>query len=743
MTSNKSIGRKPAVSGWAIIIFWALSATTTYGYLYGQPVHLTAEEMANLFGPDGCLQGVLTMADMQPPPIQDTTITTCAAGGDQCPPSAETQEKESLQASSYTANFKEKTPMCLVNELARYNKISHQYRLTEEQGPPHQKRFMVTLKLGDEEYAAEGASIKKAQHAAASNALKLTKYDHPPPKASKNSRLSKGNITPTVELNALAMRRGEPTVYTIIEPTPDARFNQYHYDHRGIYNQGRFPVPNSNMSYTRRTGSGRGTQGRFGPPMHDNQRAFGRNGAATFRVSVKVGDRTFEGEGITAQAARHDAASKALDELRHLPVEENRINKGFSPLSECEDFGSCVESDSSSDLKSPISLVHELALKRNLSVTFQVIDEKGPPHMRTFVTRCQVADSFVTTGEGNGKKISKKRAAEKMLEELRTLPPTTTVNASGLSGSMNRMKRKTNPTKKKSRNLIRAVNPTTTQEKPETEVVDEINPISRLIQIQQAKKEKEPVYTLKEERGGPRKKEFVIEVSVGEYSFNGTGPNKKLAKRNAAEGLLQEMGYSTPTTQPGYRKMNMYMNHEKQNVGGSGGRQLVPGVLLMTDNTRSSSTGSNGNSGFSNLQTTAALAKEYINGGNQNQNEIRPNSGDGMTGVRPKDQLMYLAKLLGFTVQYSDFPKGNHSEFLSLVSLSTEPPHVCHGSGKTTDQSHDQAALTALRALSKMGLDTVAPMKKENSQSGDGLYGSNIAPSAEVKASYVNGASSK
>ncbi|XP_039301223.1 double-stranded RNA-binding protein Staufen homolog isoform X2 [Nilaparvata lugens] len=712
MTSNKTIGRKPAVSG------------------------------------------VLTMADTQPPPIQDTTITTCAAGGDQCPSSAETQEKESLKASNYTANFKEKTPMCLVNELARYNKISHQYRLTEEQGPPHQKRFMVTLKLGEEEYAADGASIKKAQHAAASNALELTKYDHPPPKASK-SRLTKGNITPTVELNALAMRRGEPTVYTIIEPAPDARFNQYPYDNRGFYNQGRFPVPN-NMSYTRRNGSGRGAQARFGHHMHDNQRAFGRNGATSFRVSVKVGERTFEGEGITAQAARHDAASKALDELRHLPVEENRVAKGFSPLSECEDFGSCVENDSSSDLKSPISLVHELALKRNLSVTFQVIDERGPPHMRTFVTRCQVADSFVTTGEGNGKKVSKKRAAEKMLEELRTLPPTTTVNASGMSGSMNRMKRKTNPTKKKSRNLIRAVNPTTTQEKPETEVADEINPISRLIQIQQAKKEKEPVYTLKEERGGPRKKEFVIEVSVGEYSYNGTGPNKKLAKRNAAEGLLQEMGYSTPTTQPGYRKMNMYMNQEKQDgfmnqdkqksktAGGSGGRQLVPGVLLMTDNTRSSSTGSNGKSGFSNLQTTAALAKEYINGGNQNQNEVRSNSGDGMSGVRPKDQLMYLAKLLGFTVQYSDFPKGNHSEFLSLVSLSTEPPHVCHGSGKTTDQSHDQAALTALRALSKMGLDTVAPTKKEtNSQSGDGLFGSNISPSAETKTSYVNGASSK
>ena len=39
-----------------------------------------------------------------------------------------------------------------------------------------------------------------------------------------------------------------------------------------------------------------------------------------------------------------------------------------------------------------------------------------------------------------------------------------------------------------------------------------INPISRLIQIQQAKKEKEPVYTLIVERGLPRRREFVMQV---------------------------------------------------------------------------------------------------------------------------------------------------------------------------------------------------------------------------------------
>lgn len=77
-----------------------------------------------------------------------------------------------------------------------------------------------------------------------------------------------------------------------------------------------------------------------------------------------------------------------------------------------------------------------------------------------------------------------------------------------------------------------------------------INPISRLIQIQQAKKEKEPVYTLVDDRGLPRRREFVIQVTVGDQSCTGVGPNKKLAKRTAAEQMLQLLGYSRPSPQP-------------------------------------------------------------------------------------------------------------------------------------------------------------------------------------------------
>jgi double-stranded RNA-binding protein Staufen len=42
----------------------------------------------------------------------------------------------------------------------------------------------------------------------------------------------------------------------------------------------------------------------------------------------------------------------------------------------------------------------------------------------------------------------------------------------------------------------------------------------------------------------------MLQVSIGQHSCTGTGPNKKLAKRAAAEGLLQLLGYSRPAAQP-------------------------------------------------------------------------------------------------------------------------------------------------------------------------------------------------
>lgn len=625
------------------------------------------------------------------------------------------------------ANIKEKTPMCLVNELARFNKVQHQYRLTDESGPAHKKTFTVSLKIGDtEEYVASGPSIKKAQHAAAAIALEKTQFKHPSPRA-KNTK--NANVTPTVELNALAMKRGEPTTYTFLEPNRGPT-NQYPPSHpsmnfRGIYNQryhcGRSP------GY---------------PPV--------------FCVQLRVGSREFMGEGATAQAAKHGAAGKALKILKELPIPDGKskldpTSLPFVPGSEYD------------ELKSPISLVHEVALKRNLQVHFEVTRETGPPHMRTFITKCIVGE-FLTEGEGNGKKVSKKRAAELMLDQLKHLPPVASASIP--------KPRKPLAGKKKSRNLIKV------EQKENPDYGQSINPISRLIQIQQARKEKEPTYTLIAETGMPRRREFVMQVTVGQHSTTGSGPNKKLAKRAAAEALLQLLGYSRPTPQPnkpalkspgsegGERNKKLTFVddvksessenssttvslgqqnqtnpvHGQNNIQsatqgsgpGSASRQLVPGLLYIDDKGGKQAykqpttngiltNGKPASAALSGNTQAATIAKELLNAGTsptadalakktKTQHPVNvptlPTSGQG---VSPKEQLAYLSQVLGFTVTYTDFPK--KGEYLSLVSLSTNPPQVSHGAGPTLEASHNNAAHTALRALANTGLDNVAQDK--------------------------------
>jgi double-stranded RNA-binding protein Staufen len=108
--------------------------------------------------------------------------------------SSSTKKESNLEATtSNTANAK--TAMCLVHELAKYNKIKHEYVLLDEIGPAHKKKFYVALKLGvgtehEETFSSNGSSIKKAQHAAAEIALKDTKFKRPESKTNRiNAKL--------------------------------------------------------------------------------------------------------------------------------------------------------------------------------------------------------------------------------------------------------------------------------------------------------------------------------------------------------------------------------------------------------------------------------------------------------------------------------------------------------------------------------------------------------------------------
>ncbi|KAK3088569.1 hypothetical protein FSP39_020726 [Pinctada imbricata] len=587
--------------------------------------------------------------------------------------STEQEDSNGSEASQGLANTKEKTPMCLINELARYNKIMHQYTLVDEQGPAHKKVFYVQLKLGDsEEYSANGPSIKKAQHAAASQALQKTSYTAPPPKPPKaqtnfnTETMGDGQpVTPTVKLNALAMKRGEQTYYKPIETrTPQQYYPPPNYNYRGMFNQ-RYHYPRM---------------------------------PRVFYVSLKVGAREFVGEGPTRQEARHDAAKKALGILEKLPVPNEEERKIECPV----DLPTDAEKD---NLKSEISLVHEIALKRNLSVGFEVTRESGPPHMKTFVTCCKVGD-YLTESEGNSKKVSKKKAAEMMLEKLKELPP--------LPPSVSRLRNKP-IVKKKNKNLIKQQ-----VQKADPNYGVGINPISRLIQIQQAQQKKEPVYTLVTERGLPRRREFVIQVQVDDQACTGVGPNKKLAKRHAAEAMLTLLGYNKPSPQPtkpaiktastpegsSEKKVTFQESTDEsgdQSADGKAGRQLMPGLLLLPDS-------------------------KYTGGPiyGQGQNHVGDYTAFANVSKRPEITLRELASANGLEIKFDEFQSqtnSQQSEYLSRVTLLFTPPRVFHGSGGNAEAARDLAALEALKFLHEMGKGDGPHVKQEQDLANSGQMG--------------------
>ncbi|XP_054241270.1 double-stranded RNA-binding protein Staufen homolog 2 isoform X1 [Indicator indicator] len=572
------------------------------------------------------------------------------------------------------ANPKEKTPMCLVNELARFNRIQPQYKLLNERGPAHAKMFTVQLTLGEQTWEAEGSSIKKAQHAAASKALTETTLPKPTPRPPKNNvNNNPGSITPTVELNGLAMKRGEPAIYRPLDPKPIPNYRA-NYNFRGMYNQ-RYHCPVPKIFY----------------------------------VQLTVGNSEFFGEGKTRQAARHNAAMKALQALQNEPIPEKLPQNG--------ETGKESEEDKDAN-KSEISVVFEIALKRNIPVTFEVIKESGPPHMKSFVTRVTVGE-FTAEGEGNSKKLSKKRAAMAVLQELKKLPPLPVIE-------------KPKPYFKKRPKTILKTGP---------EYGQGMNPISRLAQIQQAKKEKEPEYVLLSERGMPRRREFVMQVKVGNEITTGTGPNKKIAKRNAAEAMLLQLGYKASTPlQDQPEKLGENMSWNGQNVGfpeptsntPKGILHLSPDVYQEMEASRNKSAPgstvsylspkemSQTPSSFFSISpttnSTATIARELLMNGTSPTAEaiglkgISPAS--PCSAVQPSKQLEYLARIQGFQVHYTD--RQNGKECMTCLALS--PVQMTfQGIGSSIEASHDQAALSALKQFSEQGLDPVeGALKVEN-----------------------------
>ncbi|TKR79908.1 hypothetical protein L596_014059 [Steinernema carpocapsae] len=453
----------------------------------------------------------------------------------------------------------EKTPMCRIAELSRYHKLRHEYILLDESGPAHKKRFTVNLVLqSDESYEGSGPSIKKAQQAAAEVALRHTQLSTPP---ERQRRIKKDSANPVQLLASVAQQLKIPVIFRDIrDPLPP----QAHLPSQNcpfvvpppfaapfISPQFQRPPPPPLMALPP------GVPPFYGPPIYYSQQRPNTPIDLQATVVLKFGANEVRATGANRNQARVNAALEALKilapDLEKLNeaenVEEEQQPAASNNSSSSSDSSFDEEKENSEDTprksrqKSVISLIHERALQMRMDVEFEILKESGEPHKRQYLMRCMLRnqiDVIVADGEGGSKRNAKQVACAKMLEKLNDLKSDPVYIASALlrnsrrqPGALRDQKRKTIVKDMKKNPLYG----------------HHINPVSRLIQVMQISNEPDPKFRIVGENGQGRYKEFVVEATCKDIHCQGTGPNKKLAKRAAAEAMLAKIGYDKPMPQ--------------------------------------------------------------------------------------------------------------------------------------------------------------------------------------------------
>nr|CAB3266816.1 RISC-loading complex subunit tarbp2-like [Phallusia mammillata] len=418
------------------------------------------------------------------------------------PKTTDNPEHREDQVNDKPANA-DTNPVSFINNLGRFHKLKATYKVERKVGA----LLEVSLTLGNETWLGKGKDKKSAKTTAAEMAIANTSLEIPKQKIKSQNMKA---LTPTVKLNGLLMSRGLSSSYTLISKK-DVGIQAYiapmppRSNPANIYTQ---PISkyyihdNDVQSYT---------QDDFQQIPSFNSYCEQTNAKCPtapylYKIRLDVDKNTFTGEGKTPQAAKHAAAEKALTfiENQNLPPIQT-----FDPV-----------------LKSEVSELHEVAASHGIRARFNITNETGPAHLRHYTMHLEVGTfkdelldterfHVVVTESGLSKKIAKRRAAISALKEMSALPKLTPHE-----------KYKKQPIPKSNNNSVT------------------MHPVSRLLQIMQAKEQPVPIYRSVDTITSKEKKaNFVFECSAQNETVSGEGNSKKEAKRIAAESMLLKLGY--------------------------------------------------------------------------------------------------------------------------------------------------------------------------------------------------------
>ncbi|GMT34603.1 hypothetical protein PFISCL1PPCAC_25900, partial [Pristionchus fissidentatus] len=222
--------------------------------------------------------------------------------------------------------------------------------------------------------------------------------------------------------------------------------------------------------------------------------------------------------------------------------------------------------------KSVISQVHECALQMKLTVEFEVVSEEGKAHDRSYAVECRLLGGetvLEARGYGRQKREAKQSACAELMETLKKMESSPVHIATVLYKSQKKALA-AQPREPKRKTIVKHM-------KMDPSYGHQINPVSRLIQVLQARGEPDPQFEFLGEAGQYKYKQFNVQVIVGDLFAEGAGPNKRLAKRAAAECMLETMGVAKRLPEPG--KSLLKRRDDDPSCGGGGGAMMSIGVF--------------------------------------------------------------------------------------------------------------------------------------------------------------------
>ncbi|XP_029967747.1 interferon-inducible double-stranded RNA-dependent protein kinase activator A homolog isoform X1 [Salarias fasciatus] len=319
-----------------------------------------------------------------------------------------------------------------------------------------------------------------------------------------------------------------------------------------------------------------------------------------------------------------------------------------SPAVSAETRIDALDSQKTSPGKTPIQILHEYGTKSGNLPVYVMEKAEGMAHHPSFIFSVSIGE-VSCRGQGSSKKAAKHMAAEAALHMLNIDPGIVNV-----------------PVKSDSNGTA-----------PETN--SHLNSVGILQELALQRGWRLPEYSVLREVGPPHQREFTVTCRVETLSEKAVANSKKSAKKASAEKMLAKLQSLSGCSEITWVRQTSLSIHDL------GGRpRHFKSVCVFQTPTPSVR--------FENIRNSTA---EKISLLRRNPLSI-PNT-DYI------QMMLELSKEQGFEVTYFDIDELTvNGQYQCLAELSTSPVTVCHGTGISCSNAHNDAAHSALQYVKIM-----------------------------------------